>query len=75
VQVYNINMPVDYLIKKANDYIRKNGKSIIVIPDLEISGYFKISNGILRSALLQHYTYDRVTIEKMNVQFFVQYFH
>ncbi|KYM83032.1 hypothetical protein ALC53_06297, partial [Atta colombica] len=48
-KVYNINMPVDYLIKKANDYIRKNGKSIIVIPDLEIlGGYFKISNGILR---------------------------
>ncbi|XP_012059910.1 PREDICTED: uncharacterized protein LOC105623122 [Atta cephalotes] len=48
-KIYNINMPVDYLIKKANDYIRKNGKSIIVIPDLEIlGGYFKISNGILR---------------------------
>ncbi|XP_011066206.1 PREDICTED: uncharacterized protein LOC105153194 isoform X2 [Acromyrmex echinatior] len=49
VQSYNINIPVDYLLKKAKNYIRENGKSIIVIPDLEIlGGYFKISNGTLR---------------------------
>ncbi|XP_018342824.1 PREDICTED: uncharacterized protein LOC108748907 [Trachymyrmex septentrionalis] len=48
-KVYNINVPVDYLLKKAKNYIRKNGKSIIVIPDLEIlGGCLKISNGILR---------------------------
>ncbi|KYN28087.1 hypothetical protein ALC57_02523 [Trachymyrmex cornetzi] len=46
---YTINVSVDYLLKKAKNYIRKNGKSTIVIPNLEILGrYLKISNGTLR---------------------------